>query len=782
METTIFNQQLPAPSTSLVGREADLARLKALVLRPEVRLVTLMGTGGVGKTRLALQLAGELDLAPVTEAHIVLLANTTDADAVLPAIARALGVSQAGAMPLDDLIIDAIGDRSLVLVLDNADRVASELTFLSRLVAACPGLKVLVTSQVMLRLSAEHVFPVEPLPTSGDGTGQPAPASQLFIDRALAVRPDLPLTADDIRAIDDICTEVDGLPLAIELAAARTRFLSPVALRDRLTQRLHLLIGGPRDAPERHQTLRATLTWSHDLLTSDERVLFRRLAVFESSAPLDAVEPVCNAARDLGGNVEDVLASLVDHSLVKIIDVLGAGPRVRLLNTIREFTQEQLALSGELEAVRSAHAAWFADHVIATPYATWRTGSAEHRQWTVRHLPDVDNFSAALSQLMREGNHLAALRMVSWLVHFWVEIGELREGGKWTGKLMPYVDEAPVETQSHFLRVAAIMGLADDEVDTAATHASRSLALAKQVGDPRLVANALNLLGQIRWRQGDAAEGERLQRQAIATVQEASDSLGGAIFAAQIAASLIESGDLDRAEPLLREAMPVVARERPGALPFLQGAMGYLLLQRGDLDAAAEYLEKSLDYHIQPPHRQPSALAERLIAIADLGIRRGAYAEAARLLMASITLCQRIGIAIDQLSREELHRLGDQACAALGNERLMAEAETGKRLSTTEIIDLALAVTRIRTGTAAPESNGGATIPDNDLTPREREVLALLAEGLSNPAIAGALFISERTVTTHLSRLYAKLDVSTRAEAIALAMRTGLVDAPAART
>jgi ATP/maltotriose-dependent transcriptional regulator MalT len=453
---------------------------------------------------------------------------------------------------------------------------------------------------------------------------------------------------------------------------------------------------------------------------------------------------------------------------------------VRLLNTIREFAQEQLALSCEVEAVQGAHAAWFANHVIATPYATWRTGTAELRQWTMRHLPDVDNFSAALVRLLHNGDHVTALRMVSWLAHFWVEIGELRVGGKWTHTLMPYVNEATVEARAHFLRIAAVMAMKDDEIDAAATHASRALAYAEQVGDSRLVANALNLLGQIRWRQGDATEGERLQRQAIATVQEASDSLGGALFAAQIADALIESGELDRAEPLLREAIPVVARERPGALPFLQGAMGYLLLQRGALDDAAGYLEKSLDYHLQPPHRMPSMLAGRLITIADLGIRRGAYAESARLLMASVTLCQRIGIAIDQQSREELHQLGDRACDALGNERLLAEAEAGKRLATPEIIDLALAVTRLRTPAAASEPV--VAVPDNDLTPREREVLTLLAEGMSNPAIAGALFISERTVTTHLSRLYAKLDVSTRAEAIALAMRTGLVDAPAART
>ncbi len=785
MASTVFsNPHIPVPTTSLVGREEDLARLGELLHRPNVRLVTVLGAGGVGKTRLVIQLAHELDPDELGPVHLVLLAATTDAGAVLPAIARALGVAQLGSVPLDELIIDAIGDSPLVLMMDNVEHVADDLEFLPRLIASCPNLKVLVTSQVMLRLSAEHVFPVEPLPTSSDEEHDLAAASRLFVERARAVRPDLDLTREHIAAIDDICRQIDGLPLAIELAAARTRFLSPIVLRDRLTERLHLLVGGPRDAPERHRTLRATLTWSHDLLLPDERVLFRRLAVFDPSAPLDAVGPVCNAAGDLDGDVEEILASLVDHSLVRILDAPGTGPRVRLLNTIRDFAQEQLALSGEQDAVSAAHADWFARHVIETPSDTWRSGTPELRMWTVRHLPDVDNFSAALTRLHGDGNQLTALRMVVWVVQFWAEIGQLRESSMWTERLMPYAGEGPVELQAHFFRVAAVMSLLDDVLDVADARASRALALAEEDGNPRLIANIMNLLGQIRWRRGDAAEGERLQRDAIATIKRVSDPLGGALFSAQIADSLIEVGELDRAEPLLQEALPIVARARPEALPFLQGAMGYLLLQRGDLDGAAEYLERALDYHLQPPHRLPSLLAGRLVTIAGLAMRRGAHAEGARLLVASLALCNRIGITVDQQSRAELQRVGNLACAALGDERLNAEMAVGKTMSMPEILDLALAVTRLR-AVPLPELTMHGAAPDDDdigLTPREREVLALLAEGLSNPAIAEALFISERTVTTHLSRLYAKLDVSTRSEAIARAIRLGLVDTPAART
>jgi len=769
--------QIPVPATSLVGRQDELARLSALVERPDVRLVTLLGPGGVGKTRLAIQFVREIDPVLTGDVHFVLLANVRDAGAALTEIARSLNVNQASTIPLEDMIANAIGRAPVLLVLDNAEQIATDLTFLSTLLGSCPNLRILVTSRVILRLSGEHVFTVDPLPTASMGESL-APATELFLERARSVRPDLPPTSENVRAIDDICRQIDGLPLAIELAAARTRFLSPAALRDRLCKRLSHLVGGPRDAPERHRTLRATLIWSHDLLGPDERVLFRRLAVFEHGAPWDAVDPVCNASADLGGDVEEVLAALVDHSLVRIVDTPATGPRVRLLNTIREFAREQLELSGELKAMRQAHAAWYADLVIQTPSETWRTGTAELRAWTLRRLPDLHNLSLALEWLAECTDKTPAIRVVNGLVPFWLELGQLRDGSVWTARLIAHIDSAPIDVRAGLYRMSAIMALKDELLDQAHEHASRALELALQVGPPRVIANNQNLLGQIHWRMGDAAEGERLQRAAIATALAISDRLGGALFASQIADALIEAGDLDRAEPLLREAMPVVARERREALPLLQGSLGYLLFRRGNLDEAGDSLALSLDYHRQPPHRLPGVLAGRLFNIAQLAARRSRFSEGARLLAASLALCERIGFTLGLSERAEAEQLARSIAAGSGLEAFERDHEIGRSLPLPTAIDLALDVTKLRRNGSSVTPDGGL---DHALTPRERDVLALLVEGKSNPDIAVALFISQRTVTTHLSRLYAKLDVSTRSEAIAVATRRGLVTPPVER-
>lgn len=422
--------------------------------------------------------------------------------------------------------------------------------------------------------------------------------------------------------------------------------------------------------------------------------------------------------------------------------------------------------------MREAHAAWYAGLVIDTPPETWRTGTAELRAWTMRYVPDLDNFALALESLAESTDQVPAIRMVNGLVAFWVELGHLRYGSLWTDRLMPHVESAPIDVQMNFYRAAAVMALKDDKLDIAHRHASLALVLAVRVGPARMIANSQNLLGQVHWRMGDAVEGERLQRAAIETVEQKSDRLGGALFASQIADALIEVRDLDRAEPLLRDAMPVVAKDRPEALPFLEGAMGYLLLQLDDLDGASEYLERSLAYHVQPPHHLPSMLAGRLLTIADLAVRRHTYAEAARLLIGGLGLFDRIGITVDLQSREEAKRVGMLACAVLGDDHLNLELAVCRSLTLAEVIELALAVTRLR-----PVENvsvSGAS--DALLTPRERDVRALLVEGKSNPDIAGSLFISQRTVTTHLSRLYAKLGVSTRSSAIAVAMRTDLID------
>lgn len=772
MQTLADKQRIPVPATSLVGREEALARLLEMLRRPDVRLVTLLGPGGVGKTRLALQAAHDA-VEEFDEVRLALLATVTAGEDVLPEICRVVGARAQEERDPAEEIAAAIGDREMLLVLDNAEQVAEHLTMLADLLVRCPKLTILVTSRVILRLSGEHVFALDPLPVISVDHGTLAPATALFVDRAGAVRPDLELTPETVAAIDDICRIVDGLPLAIELAAARTRFLAPPELRDRLTGPLKVLKGGPRDAPERHQTLRATLEWSHDLLSADERVLFRRLAVAVNGMPYDAVDPVCNADGALDDRVEDTLASLVDHSLVRIDERPETGPRVRMLQIVRDFAEEQLATSGELEATRRSHARWYARLVIDTPMTTWGTGRRELREWTLRHLPDAATFLTVLTRLVDEEEYVLAVGMVGPLISFWNEIGQMRDALAWSRRLLPWVHLAAPETQGDFYFKSAMMANLSDDLETALDHAHRSLALVTELGNLRHMANVQNLIGNLYWTADDVAEGTRYQHMAIATTEAEGNPLGTAMFKAQLAERLVEHGTYEEAERLLAEAEPDIRRDRPGAMPLITASRAALYMKTGRPDAAGEQLEQSLLSHVAPPHSRPDVLAHLLLLAAEFALERHLVDEGARLAGAALRIATELGIGDKHHYLMDADRVDDLLRARLDEAsltRLMAE---GRSLETSSAIDLALGVARTRDEAVVDTLAGPAV----GLTAREQDVLALLVEGKSNAAIAEALFISERTVTTHLTRLYAKLDVSSRTEAMSAALRLGLIRA-----
>ncbi|MDP9368914.1 MAG: NB-ARC domain-containing protein, partial [Chloroflexota bacterium] len=390
---------LPAPLTSFVGREREVELVTALLCRGDVRLVTLTGPGGTGKTRLALRL-GE-DLAGYFGDGVVFvpLAAVTDPDLVLPTVAGVLGVRPAGDQPLTDLLAVTLQDRHLLLVLDNFEQVVEAAPLVTALLAACPRLTVLVTSRVRLQVSGEQAFPVPPfaLPAPGEGTVsclEAVEAVRLFVARARAAKPDFALTEENGTIVAEVCRRLDGLPLAIELAAARIAHLPPAALLARLERRLPLLTGGARDLPARQRTIRNTIAWSHDLLVPEEQVLFRRLAVFVGGFTLAAAEAVASTSDDLGLDVFNGVCSLADKSLLREEDGPGGEPRYLMLETIREFELEQLAAAGEEAAIRDRHAAFFADLAAAiAPYLPWR---ADADAAVARLDADQDNLRAAL--------------------------------------------------------------------------------------------------------------------------------------------------------------------------------------------------------------------------------------------------------------------------------------------------------------------------------------------------------------------------------------------------
>ena len=495
--------------TSLIGREREVAQVSALLQRPDVRMVTLTGTGGIGKTRLGLQVATELLDSFANGTYFVSLAPVTDPSIVIQTIAHALGlehqhIRQAPSGEHMEYLKTLLHDKHLLLLLDNFEQVVSAAPELTELLIACLHLKILVTSRAALHIQGEYEFPVSPLAlpqrtqlSANENLSQYA-AVALFLERALAVKPDLAVTQANIQAIASVCVHLDGLPLAIELAAARIKLFPPRALLQRMTHRLDVLTGGVRDAPARQQTLRNTIEWSYNLLHAAEQRLFRRLSVFTGSFTLEAVESLSSTCADEAGLMLDEVTSLIDKSLLLQIEREGEEPRLLMLETIREYGLEVLAASGEEEITRQAYIAYYLELAEkAGPELVGRQQAA----WLDRLEREHTNLLAALHWSVAQGrarhDMTVALRLGVALRNFWLVHGPYSEGRNFLEQALAASEGVAAPLQAKALFTAANLAFILSDHDRAEALCQESLKLFRELEDRPGMAYALYLLAWI---------------------------------------------------------------------------------------------------------------------------------------------------------------------------------------------------------------------------------------------------------------------------------------------
>ncbi len=631
---------LPVPLTALIGRKQEVQAICDLLSRPEVRLLTITGTGGTGKTRLALEVARVLGANFIDGSCFVPLVPISDPALVLPTIAQALDLNAADQQPPLSVLQAFLRDKQFLLVLDNFEQVLEAALQLADLLAACPRLKVLVTSRFVLHVQGEQEFGVPPLAVPDPkhlpdlATLSQYEAVALFIARTQAVKPDFQLTDANALVVAQICVRLDGLPLAIELAAARSKLLPPQALLARLEKRLAVLTGGSRDLPARQQTLRDTIAWSYHLLSEEEQQLFRRLSVFVGGCTLEAIEAMCMTLDGEAESVLDAVASLIDKSLLQQTEQEGGELRLGMLETIREYGLECLAASGEVEATRQTHAAYYLQLAEVAPD---RFGPGE-QAWLDRLEREHDNLRGAMSWLLehretRESIEMA-LRLGGALWWFWLTKGHRHEGWTFLERALTASEGIAVPARAralwaagnlaawlgHFTRAEALcqeslmlaqqiadaegmrnavfhLGrVADARGDFAAArqHFERSIVLSREAGDRFLLGHALNFLALEALYQGEYARARLLIEEGLAAFKELGHKVGIIALLNNLACVMFFQGDLARTQTLIEEGLPL-QREvgskhgKAGLLAFL----GNVALHQGDILTARQLFEKS---------------------------------------------------------------------------------------------------------------------------------------------------------------------------------------------